>query len=82
MTTAIAIGRAHALMGATLRDQLAATRADRHWLDFLLVSDKQFDNDGTRLIEFESRLLPEGYCGMQDVIIEGDKVRFAKDVDV
>jgi hypothetical protein len=73
-------GAAHCLVSAELCEWLYAQPVFRTGV--VVRSDVQFDDEGTRLLRVISNKLQPGYHGMQSLVVEGDKVRFAKDVDV
>lgn len=73
-------GAAHCLVSAELCEWLYAQPLCSTGV--VVRSDVRFDDEGTRLLHVISNKLQPGYHGMQSLVIEGDEVRFAKDVDV
>jgi hypothetical protein len=73
-------GAAHCLVSAELCEWLYAQPVFSTGV--VIRSDVQFDDEGTRILRVISDKLRPGYHGMQSLIVEGHKVRFARDVDV
>jgi hypothetical protein len=73
-------GTAHCLVSAELREWLYAQSVFSTGV--VACSDVQFDDEGIRILRVISNKLEPGYHGMQSLVVESDKVRFAKDVDV
>jgi hypothetical protein len=73
------MGRAHCLVSRELRSRLFDEAALRGTL--FVLDDKPF-GDGTHLLHIVSDTLGPGYQGCQDIIVEGDDIRFKNDVDV
>lgn len=64
-----------------LADSEIASRIER--MDGIIVLNKRaYEQKTVCIVEVASELLPPGYNGMQDIIVEGDHVRFKKDCDV
>ena len=70
------MGRARCLADGELASRIERT-------DCIGVLNKRAHEQKTvYIIEVGSELLPPGYNGIQDIIVEGDHVRFKKDCDV
>src|SRR5260370_25429446 len=67
------MGRAHCLVTPDLHSRIYAEAALRRKL--FVLDDKPFD-DGTHRLEIVSDLLGVGYQGQQEIIVEGDEIRF------
>jgi hypothetical protein len=73
------MGRAHAIVSTALLDRLKCEEAFARQID--LLAEKPWC-DHTYYVEIASPGLADGYHGVQDIIIEGDSVRFKRDCDV
>ncbi len=67
------MGQAHILMFHEYYETISKLVTVISYSDF---------GDGTFIALIETPLLPEGYHGVQDIILEDDRVRFRKDLDV
>jgi hypothetical protein len=48
----------------------------------IVLNERVYEQKTIYIVEVASELLPPGCNGMQDIIVEGDHVRFKKDCDV
>ncbi len=52
-------------------------------MDCIIALNKRvYEQKTVYIVEVASELLPPGYNGMEDIIVEGDHVRLKKDCDV
>ncbi len=69
------MGRAHCLVGGELASRIGRTNC------IIVLNKRAHEQKTVYIIEVASELLPPGYNGIKDVIVEGDHVRFKKDCD-